>query len=297
MLAYSAKPFDSSLHLFEVKWDGTRCILFLQGDRIRLQNRRLEEITFRYPELQELHRAVRAKDVILDGELVILSRGRPSFRRLQQREQIRDSLKIKLLSRELPATYIVFDLLFLDGRRQTELPLLERKRILHDVLRESPFLLECGYAMEWGRAYFQGASNRGLEGVMAKQVDSPYLIGERSWYWLKVKSWSTAICHIIGYMEGKGSREGRFGSLVVAEEGEGKWIYRGRVGSGLTEEEREALSARLERLKVNSPPFSPVPPEAKNAHWVKPRLRCEVRYQEITERGHFRTSVFKRLLH
>lgn len=123
-----------------------------------------------------------------------------------------------------------------------------------------------------------------------------YLMAKRSRYWLKIKPESSAICYIIGYTEGRGGREGLFGSLVVAQLEAGKWIYRGRVGSGLTQEELEKLSSRLARLQTKSPPFLPGPQEVRDAHWVRPELRCEVLFQEMTERGHFRAPAFKRLL-
>ena len=134
MLVYSSNPLDSPQHLFEIKWDGTRCIPFVKGDELWLQNRRVEDIACRYQELAELREGIRAKNAMLDGERIVLSRGKNSFKKLQQRERIVSPLKSKLLSQKPPATYIVFDILFLNGKRRTELPLPERKKLLQDIL-------------------------------------------------------------------------------------------------------------------------------------------------------------------
>ncbi|RLB05300.1 MAG: DNA ligase [Deltaproteobacteria bacterium] len=256
MLAYTSAPFDSPRHIFEIKWDGTRCILFIKDKKIRLQNRRLADITYRYPELLGLYREVKAKNAILDGEVVVLSKGRPDFNKLQQREHISEPIKIDLLSQKMPATYIAFDLLFLNGKNCTHLPLIERKKILRSILQESTYLVESLYIEEKGKAFFKRVLDEGLEGIMAKSITSPYLIGKRSRHWLKIKPKPTAICYIIGYTEGKGAREAFFGSLALATYEEGRWVYRGRVGSGFSETDMELILSRLQGLRVNSPPYS-----------------------------------------
>jgi DNA ligase D-like protein (predicted ligase) len=295
MLAYAARPFDSPRHLFEIKWDGTRCLLFAQGRGLRLQNRRLEDITARYPELKDLAAGLRARNAILDGELVVLHQGRPDFGRLQQREQSAGPLKVELLARQLPATYIVFDLLFLNGEPRVAAPLQERKELLRTVLAESPLLVESGYILEKGRAFFQEVVDRGLEGVMAKALASPYLIGRRSRFWLKIKPRGREVCYVVGYTPGKRARAGTFGALAVAAVREGVWVYRGLVGSGFSDADLEALKPRLEELRVDAPP-----PALKGGvpgiTWVRPELRCEVTFQEPTPRGRFRAPAFKRLL-
>jgi len=296
MQAYSSKPFDSEKHIFEIKWDGTRCILFLKGKEVRLQNRRLVNITSRYPEVSAGAPAeIKARNAILDGELVVLFRGKPNFQRLQQREHILNPLRIKLLSKRMPASYMAFDLLFLNGKELTQLPLMERKENLKNILRASDFIIESEYVKEKGKIFYERVIERGFEGAMAKSVGSPYLIGQRSWHWLKIKPRSSAVCYIIGYMKGAGGRTSSFGSLVLASLEEGEWIFRGNVGSGFNELDLKEISSRLQGLKIDSPPV-PVPKETRVDQWVKPQLKCEVLFQEITENGLFRVPVFKRLL-
>jgi len=294
MLAYFAPPFDSPRHLFEIKWDGTRCLLFLDQGRLRLQNRRLEDITHRYPELAGLAGDLQATNAILDGELVVLADGRPSFPLLQQREQAADPLKISLLARRLPATYIAFDLLFLNDRPRHLLPLEERRALLEGCLRESPRLVLSRAVYEHGRAFFAEAVAQGFEGVMAKALGSPYLIGTRSRFWLKIKPRLTEECVIIGYTPGKGGREESFGALLVAGPEGGRLVYRGRVGSGFDEATLGELTPRLRALETETPPMAGV--RVKGARWVRPQLRALVSYQEKTARGHFRAPVFVRLL-
>jgi len=297
MLAYSAaEPFDSRDHIFEIKWDGTRCILFLRHGEVRLQNRRLLDITHRYPELvRRLPEAVRAEEAILDGELVVLRSGRPHFPSLQQREHVSDPFKAELLAKELPATYMVFDILLLDGQDCTRRPLLERKEILQRVVTESDSVLQSRFVEERGRAFYEGVVKEGFEGMMAKRKDSPYLIGKRSRHWLKVKPRGVATCHIVGYTEGEGERRSSFGALVLATREGGRWIFRGKVGTGFKGEDLKRLKALLSPLRIESPPFEDIPP-VKGVRWVEPLYRCEVLFQEETREGRFRAPVFRRLL-
>lgn len=295
MLAYPSAPFDSPRHVFEIKWDGTRSILFLNGKGIRLQNRRFVDMTNRYPEFYDLHREIKAREAVLDGELVVLSGDKPDFGKLQQREQISDPMRIKLLSGRMPATYIVFDILFLDGRECVGLPLLERKSILDRIVRESGSLVVSRHIPETGKAFFREVVAKGFEGVMAKSDASPYLIGKRSRYWLKIKPKLSSVCHIIGYTRGEGYRGRSFGALLIATRDDEGWVYRGKVGSGFDEEDLESLLSLLGPLMAGQPAFSS-PGMPKDVQWVRPSLRCEVVYQEMTKSGHFRAPVFKRVL-
>lgn len=293
MLAYAAPaPFDSARHLFEIKWDGTRCLLFHKGGDLRLQNRRLENITHRYPELAGLPRQLQARNAILDGELVVLSDGLPDFSKLQQREQVADPTKIDLLSQTIPATYVAFDILWLNGVEVTAQPLLARKEMLTGILRQTPYLIESRFVREQGRAFFQEAVSRGLEGVMAKSLTGPYLIGRRSRLWLKIKPRQEMVCAVIGFTPGSGARQGTLGALLVATpEGRG-WRYRGRVGSGFRETDLKELAARLKGLAMPRAPLAH-PPVIRGVQWVSPELWIRVSFQEETNRGHFRGPVFE----
>lgn len=295
MLAYSAKPFDSPHHLFEIKWDGARCILFIRDRQIRLQNRRLQDITARYPDLAGIYRQFQARNAILDGELVALTQGRADFRKLQQREQLADAVKIELAARRVPVTYLVFDVLYLNDKTYLHVPLMERKQVLQEMLRESDQVLESKYIQEQGKAFFQEVVAQGLEGVMGKAMSSPYLPGKRSRHWLKIKPRGSMICHIVGFSAGQGGRRPYFGALALATREPEGWRFRGLVGSGFTFTDLEEISRRLRDLRLDAPPL-PGLPRLPGVTWVKPELRAEVTYQEQTPRGHFRAPAFIRLV-
>lgn len=295
MLAYSCDPFDSPRYIFEIKWDGTRCILFIRGKEVRLQNRRLIDITFRYPEFSKIYNEIKARNTILDGGIVVFSEGIPNFNKLQQREHISDPFKINLFSQRMPATFVVFDILYFNDKKYLQTELIERKEILKNILREPFYMMESKYIKEKGKAYFKEVVGYGFEGVMAKSINSPYLIGKRSRYWLKIKKKYSEECYIVGYTKGRGVREEVLGSLAIATFTEGKWVYRGKVGSGFDEEILRELSEKLKKLRVDSPTI-PILEKVRGVLWVKPELRCEVIYQEMTEKKEFRAPVFKRLL-
>jgi ATP-dependent DNA ligase len=198
MLSEASEPFDSRQHLYEIKWDGTRCISFVNEKQV-LQNRRLVDITKRYPEIKI---EIKAKQAVFDGEIVVMDKGLPQFRLLQQREHIEDAFRIKLLSQRMPASYIVFDMLYLNNENITTMPLLDRKKILAQTLLENEHVFLCDYVLEKGKQYFEEAVKKGLEGVMAKDIESPYLTGKRSSYWLKIKKSASIDAIICGITEG-----------------------------------------------------------------------------------------------
>ena len=288
MLAMPSRPFDSDRHIFELKWDGTRCIAFLDRKGIRLQNRRLKDITYRYPELRGIR--LNRGSMVIDGELVVLRNGVPDFNLLQKREQSGRPERIRLLSESLPATYIAFDLLYLNGKSLLNTPLVIRRENLIGSLPEGLILSE---GFEEGKKLFFHALRLGFEGIMAKEKTSPYLMGRRSSYWLKIKRSNEVDAVICGYTEGEGSREGLFGSLLLGVY-DGKVLrYIGRVGSGFD------IDTILEILKLIEPsersPFKePIEIERK-FRWTFPKIVCRVRYQEITKDGLLRAGVFKGL--
>ena len=297
MLAKSSAPFDSKNHIFELKWDGTRCMIFIDPSGaykpfrgVRLQNRRLNDMTYRYPEFWGLK--LKAKSAVIDGELVVLKDGVPSFRLLQQREHIVDPAKIEILSGRLPATYAAFDLLYLNGRSLLKEPLTKRRELLEGLfpIAENVVLSE-GY--EKGKKLFSLARKRGFEGVMAKEKESPYLPGERSGYWLKIKKMFDVDAVVCGYIEGEGSRKGLFGSLILGVYEKRELRYIGRVGTGLDEDTIRDIHKRLKPLRRKDSAFAEAPHSTRTSYWVRPELVARVRYQEVTHDGLLRVPVFK----
>lgn len=284
MLAKAARPFDSTRYLFEVKWDGTRAIAYVDRDGYRILNRRDRDIGHRYPELACL--AGLPAGTILDGEIVVLRDGKPDFNLLAQREQAQRPLRIQTLSRQIPATYVVFDRLYDHYRPIMKEPLKERRESLRQLLADCPKQLCMSEGIVGdGLAYFEHACAQGLEGVVAKRLDSPYLPGKRTDAWLKIKRSETVPCVVIGFVpEGKDD----FGSLIIASEIEGKLTCVGRVGSGFDGELRKKLNARL----WSSLRQTPVVATKEKGLWVEPTIYCFVKCMERTSDGKLRAPVF-----
>jgi len=294
MLARSGQPFDSSDWLFEIKYDGTRAILFA-GKGILLQNRRLSDITYRYPEIAAMRDSIKAKDAVLDGEIVVFRGSKPDFQLLQTREHQQDPLRISLLSKRYPATYIAFDILRLDRKDLTKRPLIERKKALRKVLRESPNIIYSEFVRGKGGAFFAAVKKAGLEGVMAKRIDSRYEQGKRSESWLKIKAVKTQDCVVCGYTLGEGARAGYFGALLLGCYSKKGLTYVGRVGSGFDRAALKNIRTMMKHYETPRCPFAINPEPGLIITWLKPQLVCEVKYQQLTQDGKLRAPVFLRM--
>jgi len=287
----SEEPFDSDDHVFELKWDGTRALCFVDGESRRFQNRRLYDTTGRYPEL-EVHTQGRA---ILDGEIVLMRNGRPSFIALQEREHATKPLDIRLRSRQSPATYLVFDILYLEGRDLTHLPLTERRAILAETLDPSGTVSLSEPIEREGRAFYRSVLDRGLEGIIAKRKTSRYHIGKRSRDWLKIKKRTTLPCVVAGLTQGEGNRADTFGSLILGMYDHGAMRYVGRVGTGFDDATRREILARCKALE-GPRPFSEEPDMTEPvAFWMRPGLVADVHFLEMTRDGMMRAPSFGRL--
>lgn len=300
MLAFLSESFDSSNFLNEIKYDGTRTIAYIDTEKkeVRLLNRRARFFQDNYPELKELWRDVNAKQAIIDGEVVILKNGKPDFYLLAEREHTDDKTRIELLSKINPATYIVFDILHLDGIDLLNKPLIERKKLLEKTVKESQRILRSVYVIGKGRKFFQETRKRGLEGVVAKRLNSVYEIGKRSRNWLKIKSLKTLDCVICAYTKGEGKREKYFGALLCGVYHKGKLRYIGRVGTGWTEEYMEMLMKKLKKVEYNKNPFDVFEEEPKimeKIHWLKPYLVAEIEFMNLSKDLKMRAPSFKRL--
>lgn len=288
MLAQPGKPFDSDAYLFEIKWDGTRGLAFIDDDGYRLVNRRQIDFTDRYPEFAFLERL--PPGTVLDGEVVVLHRGKPDFDRLQAREQLRSPLRIKSSARAMPATYIVFDQLYSGYVSMTNKPLAERREQLQALVKtcgEKHLVMSEGVVGQ-GLKFYGEAVKHGLEGVVAKRLASRYLPGKRTPAWVKIKRAERIFCAIIGFLP-----DGRddFRSLVLAAESDEGLRPVGKVGTGID----ARLRARLNRLLWPRVCERPLVPCRERARWVKPGLYCWVTCMERTKGGELRAPVFAEL--
>src|SRR2546430_9409951 len=211
MLAESREtPFDSNDHIYELKWDGTRAICFLR-EKQRFQNRRMTFIEQRYPDLK-----VRTKKpAIVDGEIVVMWDGRPSFEKLQERERPGGKIHQDYLLKTLPATYVAFDVLYIGAESVMGQTQMERKALLREVLEEDDRVVLSDYVEARGVDYYNAVIARGLEGIIAKRKDARYVPGKRSKDWIKIKKKTTLDCLIAGITAGESGREGTFGSFIL----------------------------------------------------------------------------------
>jgi bifunctional non-homologous end joining protein LigD len=282
-------PADGERWAFEIKWDGFRTLAFVAGGTVRLQSRSLNESTAEFPELRGLGEAVASHEVVLDGEVVALDEaGRPSFGLLQQRGK-----------RRAPIVYMIFDLLYLDGRSTVGLRYDERRARLEGLALRGPSWQVPAHHVGDGEALLAASRAQGLEGLVAKRLDSPYEVGKRSRCWLKVKNWGRQELVVGGWMPGEGERSGRIGALLVGYYEGGSLRYAGRVGTGFTGAELERLAGLLAPLARDAPPFAPVeslPAEVRRlGRWVEPQLVAEVAFSEWTHLGTLRQPSYKGL--
>lgn len=288
MLASTADaPFDDPAWAFELKWDGYRALALVTSDATMLRSRNGQDLTARYPGLGDLRRRLMCQEAVLDGEVVVLRPdGTPDFG--------------ALAAGRGPFTYVVFDLLYVDGEWIEELPWCERRARLAEVVAPEgpPLVVLSDHVEGGGRALFAAAAERGLEGIMAKRMDAPYRPGRRVADWRKIKTRQELEVVIGGFTEGAGSRRGTIGALLVGERGaDGALTYLSHVGSGLSDAVARALWDRLRAAETAVSPFAnPVPDVPAAPHWVRPEITCEVRFAERTADGRLRAPVFHRLV-
>ncbi|HHW12631.1 MAG TPA: ATP-dependent DNA ligase [Firmicutes bacterium] len=292
MLAVSAPPFDSPDYHFELKWDGIRCLAFLTATT-RLQSRNGREISFQYPELDNLHRQVKVSDVVLDGEIIALADGKPSFFRLQSRMHTTSAAGIREASRTNPVLYVAFDLLYLKGESLMNQPLATRQELLHKVVNPSPHLMISTPIPHAGTALFKQVAALGLEGVVGKDKNSPYLPGKRSPYWKKARVVRNNDFVICGYTTNPQGRPDLSAILVGLYAGKELHSY-GLVGTGFSQSEINHLLTLFAGLKRTESPLA-APPMLPNLHWLEPRLVCEVEYLAVTPDRHLRHPRYKGL--
>jgi bifunctional non-homologous end joining protein LigD len=279
---------------WEMKWDGVRALATVDGGRVKLVNRRGGDISHRYPELRAMGLALGSTEVVLDGELVVLDGPRPEFQLMQQRMHVDSDRDIRRLAVELPVVFVIFDLLWLDGRSTMPLPYAERRRLLLDLKLSGPAWQTPPHEVGDGSATRGVIEKFGLEGMVAKRLDSAYEPGRRSRAWQKWKLLLRQELVVGGWMPGTAGRTGQIGSLLVGyydEVGGSTLTYAGRVGTGFTQNELERLQAKLEPLRRDASPFAAgrVP---KGAVFVEPQLVVEVRFTEWTSGGSIRQPAY-----
>jgi bifunctional non-homologous end joining protein LigD len=280
---------------FEVKWDGIRTVLYSDHGHVELRGRNGSDFTSRYPEVRELARSLGSRRIVLDGEVVAFDdEGRPSFERLQSRMHLASDSAVRRRMRDIPATYVIFDLLYLDGHTTTSLSYEERRELLEALELEGPAWRTPAYHRGEGKALLAATRELGIEGVVAKKLDCPYQPGARASHWIKVKNVHTQDVVIGGWTPGEGGRMRSLGSLAVGLMEDEKLVYAGKVGTGFTEQTLALLKRELEPLRRDSSPFTGRQPPKGTIH-VEPRLVAHVEFREWTKSGTLRAPSFKGL--
>ncbi|MPQ96983.1 hypothetical protein GB931_03400 [Modestobacter sp. I12A-02628] len=284
---------------YEFKWDGVRAVSATAGGRLALRARSGIDITVRYPELARLPAALAGRDAVLDGEVVALDGlGRPDFGLLQNRMH-RTGPEVAGLAAAEPVSYLVFDLLALDGADLTALPYATRRARLDELgvaggrWTTTPWYAGDGSGV--GSTVQQASLANALEGVVAKRLDSGYRPGARSAEWRKVKNLRTQSVVVGGWRPGAGRRAGGIGSLLVGvPDADGGLVFVGHVGTGFTDRVLDQLMAAVRPRPAS--PFREVPREvARYAQWVQPELVGEVAYGVRTRDGRLRHPVWRGL--
>lgn len=284
MLIKNQEPaFDSLDYIYEIKLDGIRCIAYLDSNGTDLRNKRDKMLLPHVPELRDINKQVRQK-CILDGELFVLKDGKTDFYEIQRRALMTDPFKIKLAADKSPASFVAYDILYIKDHLVTDLPLMERKRKLKDLVIENARIGISRYIEEKGIQLFELTKQQELEGIVAKRKNSKYYFGKRTPDWIKCKIMDTSDCIICGYVKKKNNMT----SLILGQYDGDELVYKGHVTLGVS----LRILNQYNYTVISSSPFGHVPAGNDNAVWIAPELVCIVESMP-TDKESFRQPVFK----
>jgi bifunctional non-homologous end joining protein LigD len=286
------EPFDGDDWVFEPKWDGVRTLAHVDGSNLKLVSRRGRDVTAQYGELGGIAEQLSARNGLIDGEIVALDdTGRPSFEKIQARFTLgRPSQRAQETN---PVDFIAFDLLWLDGESLMDRPLEERRALLERHVVPGKRIQNSLQVPRTGKALFDVAKERGLEGIIAKKLGSLYRPGKD---WVKIKAFRSQDCVIVGWASGQGARDGSIGSLLAAVQRDGALSFAGHIGTGFSDRTLATLAEALTPLETDTPPLAvPDDLDTRGVHWVRPELVCSAEYLEFTSQGRMRAASFRGL--
>ncbi|MBZ5737536.1 non-homologous end-joining DNA ligase [Nocardioides mangrovi] len=258
----------------EVKWDGVRALTDVRDGVLRMTSRNENTITVAWPELADS--PLGDRDLLVDGEVIALNdRGLPDFRTLQERMHVRNARTAARLADAVPAIYMVFDLLRLDGDDLTSRPLLERRELLEGLGLDGSWQVPAGY--DDGAMLFDATRQQGLEGVVSKRLTSTYRPGERTPHWRKLAH-RHRLSYVVGGWRPQEGTSDRLAALLVGEQTPEGLVYRGRVGSGIGPRQSAVLTGLVADLGRTSSPFADEVPriDATGTHWLEPVLVVDI---------------------
>lgn len=282
------EPFDDDDYIYELKLDGIRCVAYVEPKSVTLQNKRFKDLTDIYPELSDICKCVK-KRVILDGELVVLTDGKPDFYALQKRSLMADKFRISLAAKKNPVQFVAYDILYFDGKELTDKPLTERKAILSKAITEGHNLSVSRYIEKNGIAFFELAKKENLEGIVAKKKNGLYHIGKRTSDWIKIKVMQVEDLLIFGYQP---DDDGNVKDLILGYYDEkGVLKCRGKVYLGVSKAEQKIIADFAKKNTVKKPWFD----KYKNVVWLKPQLTGTAQFMQKTVSGGMRQPVWRGL--
>lgn len=284
LLSTASKPFDNADYIYEIKFDGVRAITYL-SDQTVILGRSGKDFTPLFPELENLHKHINKK-MIIDGEIVCLTNGKPNFSLILSRTaSTYHSAKIQ--SKKYPAILIAFDILYIDDKEIISLPLIERKEILNNTLIPCENLIISECISEKGNALFEFAVKNQLEGIVAKRKKSIYLPGVRSSDWLKIKYIQQENLVICGYITEPNSDDIRY--LILGEyNDENQLVYKTKIYIGSKQTDKLKIKTFAKNNTIKKPHFGGF----ENAIWLKPTLMCKIKYLEKTSENNLRQPIY-----
>ncbi len=282
------EPFDDENYIYELKLDGIRCVAYIEPKSVTLQNKRYKDVTDIYPELSEIRKCVK-KRVILDGELVVLTDGKPDFYALQRRSLMTDSFRKSLAAKKNPVQFVAYDILYYNETDLTDKSLMERKEILSKAVTEGHNLSVSRWIEKNGVAFFELAKKENLEGIVAKKKDGLYFIGKRISEWIKIKVMQDEDLLVLGFQP---DENGKVKDLILGYYDEtGELKCRGKVYLGVSKAEQKIIAEFAKKNTVKRPWFD----KYKNVVWLKPQLVGTAHFMHETESGGMRQPVWKGL--
>ncbi len=282
------EPFDDEDYIYELKLDGIRCVAYIEQKSVTLQNKRFKDLTDIYPELNDICKCVK-KRAILDGELVVLTDGKPDFYALQKRSLMGDKFRISLAAKKNPVQFVAYDILYHAGQDLTDKPLMQRKEKLSGVVTEGYNLSVSRWIEKNGVAFFELAKKENLEGIVAKKKNGLYHIGKRTSDWIKIKVMQDEDLLVLGYQP---DESGKVKDLILGYYDEsGELKCRGKVYLGVSKAEQKIIAEFAKKNTVKRPWFD----KYKNVVWLKPQLVGTAHFMHETESGGMRQPVWKGL--
>ncbi len=274
--------------VFQVKWDGVRILVYKTGSETEVINRHLNNRTLQYPELMDTASYANADSFVLDGEVIALVDGKPSFHQVMKRDRLRGEAVIEHMKDEIPIIYMVFDCLYVNGESMMDKPLYKRQELLRTIISETEHVRITENFAE-GEGLFQAVKEQGLEGIICKDLEAGYLPGGKDDRWQKIKNYQDVIAVVCGYIK-NGSR---IRSLLLGLYGpDNQLYYIGKTGRGrYSERDWKTIQAYLEKGEQVNCPFANSVKDAKNCQWISPIYTVKIQFLEWSESKTLRQPV------